>query len=238
MQGSLIGVGPALRKARLYRGKTIDEASRDTRIRVDHLEALEAETFESLMGDVYVRGALRSYAGYLGLHPDKVVSAYAHAVREPVAAPASAQPLTSPAIPPRRRGNHRLAFLLAAGLIVVAAGFGLLSHSNPSPPAAVPSPAGSAPAVPSGVRVVLMPTVRVRAVVLADGKKIFNHRIHPGVEKTFAASQSVSPCLSKGGVTQITVNGTPVGAPGNANQRYCHTFTPAFAGGPSSSPSA
>ena len=49
-------------------------------IRIEYLYALEREAFGSLQGDVYVRGFLRSYSSYLGLNPDKVVSAYVHAM--------------------------------------------------------------------------------------------------------------------------------------------------------------
>ena len=48
------GIGPVLRKARLVRGKSIEEASRETRIRAEYLQALERERFENLLGDVYV----------------------------------------------------------------------------------------------------------------------------------------------------------------------------------------
>jgi len=54
-------VGPALRKARQARGVSIAEASRDTRIREQFIRALEGEDFDRLLGDVYVRGALRTY---------------------------------------------------------------------------------------------------------------------------------------------------------------------------------
>ena len=70
------GIGPALRRARLSRGKSIEEASRETRIRPDYLQALERERFEALIGDVYVRGFLRSYSTYLGLNPDQVLTVY------------------------------------------------------------------------------------------------------------------------------------------------------------------
>ena len=76
MQDSMIGVGSALRKARERRGITLDAASRDTKLHIDQLRALEAEDFEALLGDVYVRGSLRTYSQYLGLSPDKVVAAY------------------------------------------------------------------------------------------------------------------------------------------------------------------
>src|SRR5437867_718991 len=67
------------------RGKSIEEASRDTRIRAEYLQALEREAFGSLRGDVYVRGFLRSYSSYLGLNPDKVVSVYVRSTGKTVA---------------------------------------------------------------------------------------------------------------------------------------------------------
>ncbi|HEY7514717.1 MAG TPA: helix-turn-helix domain-containing protein, partial [Vicinamibacteria bacterium] len=54
---ALIGLGSALRKARERRGVTLDAASRDTKLSVEHLRALEAEDFDALLGDVYVRGS-------------------------------------------------------------------------------------------------------------------------------------------------------------------------------------
>ena len=45
------GIGPALRRARLVRGKSIGEASRETRIRAEYLQALERERFDNLLGD-------------------------------------------------------------------------------------------------------------------------------------------------------------------------------------------
>src|SRR5438128_8822497 len=79
------GIGPALRKARQSRGKSIEEASRDTRIRSEYLQALEREAFGSLRGDVYVRGFLRSYSSYLGLNADKVVGVYVRSMGKDVA---------------------------------------------------------------------------------------------------------------------------------------------------------
>ena len=42
-----IGIGPALQKARQMRGKSIEEASRETHIRAEYLQAMEGEKFES-----------------------------------------------------------------------------------------------------------------------------------------------------------------------------------------------
>src|SRR5437764_336698 len=70
----MTGIGPALRQARRSLNKTLEEASRDTRIRPEYLRALEAETFGAVGEEVYVRSFLRSYSSYLALEPDKRLS--------------------------------------------------------------------------------------------------------------------------------------------------------------------
>jgi cytoskeletal protein RodZ len=60
-------LGETLRRARLAKGTTIEDAERVTRIPRKYLEALELENFGILPAPVYARGFLRSYAGYLGL---------------------------------------------------------------------------------------------------------------------------------------------------------------------------
>ena len=62
MQGTETGIGRALRRAREHRGKSLEQASRDTKLRADYLEAMEREWFEPLGSDVYVRGFLKSYS--------------------------------------------------------------------------------------------------------------------------------------------------------------------------------
>ena len=76
MQRTTLSVGPALRKVREGRGLTLEEAARDTRVRLEFLEAIESEDFHLLLGDVHLRGCLRTYATYLRLSPDKVVAVY------------------------------------------------------------------------------------------------------------------------------------------------------------------
>src|ERR671934_66030 len=102
-----MGIGSALRKARLSRGVSIEDAARDTRIRAELLDALEQEEFDRLLGDVYVRGCLRSYATYLGLSPDRVVERYADRDEPAPPIPSAPPPLppAEPAAGRRRRGT-------------------------------------------------------------------------------------------------------------------------------------
>jgi cytoskeleton protein RodZ len=65
--------GAFLAAKRGERGLTLQQAAAATRIRVEHLSALEADEPELLPAPVYARGYLRTYARYLGLDAESLV---------------------------------------------------------------------------------------------------------------------------------------------------------------------
>jgi cytoskeleton protein RodZ len=65
----LTGFGDLLQQARAYKGVSLREAERETRIPRRHLSALEQEEFHQLPPLIYARGIVRNYAQYLGLDP-------------------------------------------------------------------------------------------------------------------------------------------------------------------------
>jgi cytoskeletal protein RodZ len=69
-----IGIGAMLTEAREARGITLEQAERETRIARRYLVALEQEDFAVFPAEVYARGFLRSYAGYLHLNPDDLLA--------------------------------------------------------------------------------------------------------------------------------------------------------------------
>jgi cytoskeleton protein RodZ len=71
-----IGLGCLLRRSREERHIDLDEAVRATRIRRQNLEALENEEWSKLPSEVFVKGFLRSYAGFLGLDKEMVLNYY------------------------------------------------------------------------------------------------------------------------------------------------------------------
>lgn len=238
MQRSTIGVGPALRKARQARGVTIDEASRDTKIRADFLEALEEEDFDLLLGDVYVRGCLRSYSTYLGLPADAVISAYAKNLAEPVPEPQAILPPTTPAVDARRRrDNHRLWVMLATTVLVLAAAFGVLSTRQAAPPpATLPTEAPLAVAAPSnGIMVAVLAKRGVQVTARIDAAPPETFTLRPGESRSFEAATSLTIRLDRGASATITVDGKDLGLPGNPNHPWRETFT-LGAGGASPSP--
>jgi cytoskeleton protein RodZ len=60
-------IGQRLKKIRLSRKISIEEAAETTRIRVQYLQALEADNYSAMSSTAQGRGFLRSYAGFLGL---------------------------------------------------------------------------------------------------------------------------------------------------------------------------
>ncbi|MDH4330238.1 MAG: helix-turn-helix domain-containing protein [Candidatus Moranbacteria bacterium] len=69
-------LGEKLKKSRLDRRISLNEASRNTKIQVRYLEHLEGDEYSKLPADVYTKGFLRNYAQYLGLDPDRVVTLF------------------------------------------------------------------------------------------------------------------------------------------------------------------
>ena len=68
--------GVRLRRNRLFRGFEIDDISEVTKVSGAHLRNIEAENFDDLPADVYVRGFLTAYARTIGLDPQIVVPSY------------------------------------------------------------------------------------------------------------------------------------------------------------------
>lgn len=67
-------LGDKLREARERANRTIRDMSEQTKIRSDHLEALEEGHYEVFSAPVYIRGFVRSYANALKLNVAEVLS--------------------------------------------------------------------------------------------------------------------------------------------------------------------
>ncbi len=239
MNATGTGIGRALKVAREGRGKTVEEASRETRIRVEYLQALEGEAFDRLHGDVYVRGFLRSYASYLGLDADKVLQAYGRVYGNqpvlPAAAPSSPQVATSPDGHPliHRPANWRLAVAAAAAAVLVVAVIALVSRSNPGETADPSGPAVETSTPPVVANLVALEEVGAR--ILVDGLVIFDGTLARGEARSLLGHDRILFEFASGGSVRLTVNGTKLGAPGVLGEPYQISYGPNdFRGSPSS----
>lgn len=71
-----LSVGEILRRARLHYGQSLPDIEQNLRIRASQIEAIELGDMERLPGRVYAIGFVRSYAEYLRLDGDKMVSLF------------------------------------------------------------------------------------------------------------------------------------------------------------------
>jgi cytoskeleton protein RodZ len=204
------GVGSALRRAREVRGASLDEAARDTRLRVDQLDALEREDFDVLPGDVYVRASLRTYASYLGLDADKVAGAYARTAEEvEPPPPAKLGPVERMIAASRIRDNQRFLLVAAASILLILLAFGLLSRGESAPPKAL-IPADTSSPVPNDptIRVVVVARSDVAVRSNADGAKA-SYALRPGETITLVALERLKFTVSDAGLVEVSLNGTP-----------------------------
>ena len=229
------GVGSALQRAREVRGCSLDEAARDTRLRVDQLDALEREDFDVLPGEVYARASLRTYASYLGLDADKVVGAYASTVEiEPLPPPGRLGPVERMIAATRIRDNQRFLLVAAASILVILLAFGLLSRGEAAPPKAE-IPADTLSPVPNdpSIRVVMVARSDVELASVADGAPD-SFTMRPGETITLVALESLDVTVADAGLVDVSLNGTDVteGIPG---MPHTYRFTLGDGGGESSS---
>jgi cytoskeleton protein RodZ len=232
VQDTGTGIGRALRSARLRQGKSIEEASRETRVRSDYLEALEREEFERLGGDVYVRGFLRSYAGFLGLSADKVIAAYEQLFGRPRPPPAPVE--RAPGVGPTeaviltgsdRRPSWLLAAVAAGIVLAAAAAIGLFSTRAGPPPATNPEPPPMEAQAPA-VRVNLVATRDLQVEVRIDGQAAVTEQMEQGEALSFEGEETIGVRLSDGAAVRMEVNGTDLGRPGVGGTPYEDTFDP------------
>ena len=230
MQRTTLSVGPALRKVREGRGLRLEEAARDTRVRVEFLEAIEAEDFHLLLGDVHLRGCLRTYATYLRLSPDKVVSMF-ESDRAPqdevVVVPPRAR--TEVFGGRRRRDDQRLWILVAATVLVLAGAFGVLSARRPAPaPANLSAETGttvSEAEVGRPISVAVLARRPVEVTVVADGGDPERFELESDEGRSFDASGSITIRLSEGATARITVSGVDYGFVGSRGEPWEDTYS-------------
>jgi transcriptional regulator with XRE-family HTH domain len=231
------GIGPALRQARQLRGKSIEEVSRETHIRPEHLQALERERFESLSGDVYVRGFLRSYSTYLGLDADKVVTIFNRhfgpprpTLPDPAPGPVRSHRSVHPPLPLAHRRHHpswTFLIVVAISAMAILGAAGLLSRTRNTPRSeAAPAVRPSISVLPPSVVVGLFANGNVSARILADGKVVYDDVIREGQGLSYEGSSRIEVQLDRGGMVKITVNGHSIGTPGTRKVPYSESFGP------------
>ncbi len=152
--------GENLRREREMRGVTLEEISAATRISVRFLQAIESEEFPKLPGGIFSRSFVRSYARYLGLDEEHILSEYQLVAEPREDFSLKRLGLTRPARDGKSSRSPVLTFVVAG--VFLAGGYAVYHYSrrvnesviqNAARVAAAPAPnqpqTGSAPATPA-----------------------------------------------------------------------------------------
>ncbi len=110
-------LGSYLKHQRERRGMSVTELSRVTRIPTASLEAIEAERFDELPGEVFVRGFLTAYAQAVKVLPAEIVARYTSSRRIAYVTPL---PMQTPLQAAREgRGGRRFGVAIAFVLLLI-----------------------------------------------------------------------------------------------------------------------
>jgi transcriptional regulator with XRE-family HTH domain len=218
--------GRKLAEARRQRGWSLEEVADRIRVRREFLEALEDMNIKLLPGKAYALAFLRSYARELGVDEKAIVDQFQD---ECALTRDSAQPQIRP---PTSRPRKERPWLLAAGLVVLAAifvgwravGVGLQDEPISEQVAVAPAPPPSAAPAPAPVRGgAEARVVEIMAVSEAwleargpDGTVFLSRTLQPGDVYRPDASPGWTLHARDGGAFELYVNGASAGLLGTA----------------------
>jgi tRNA A-37 threonylcarbamoyl transferase component Bud32 len=122
-----------------------------------------------------------------------------------------------------RRHRRRTALLLVGTLVVVLTALAVMELRGGDQPAQ--APAATATPTASQVTVTLQATALVWMRVGVDGRTAYEGTLTAGTTRTFTGRRVIDLHLGNAGGVQLTVNGTPQGAPGRPGQVWRGRFT-------------
>jgi len=108
-------VGTLLKLHRDLRQMTLPEVSRVTRIPETTLASIEADRFDDLPGEVFVRGFVKSFAVAVGASPQEALARYTSSRRVAIVTPL---PVSSP-VKAVRESSKRLGVAIAFVILLI-----------------------------------------------------------------------------------------------------------------------
>lgn len=217
--------GQILRAARQERGLSLEDAERGTRIRRQFLEALEADDYDRLPAPVYTRGFIRTYARWLGLDPEPILSLFPERPAPPEFKPLPVVRNPESAWPARILVGLVVLLLLGAAYAVVrlagtareAPGPGPVLTVSTPPPAPTSAPPTPTPVIDQ-VQVQLRVVERAWVAVTVDDRQVFQGILEVGDTRTWTGRQRVAIRCGNAGGVEVYLNGRRLGLLGKPGQ--------------------
>ncbi|MDO7787464.1 helix-turn-helix domain-containing protein [Desulforamulus aquiferis] len=223
-------IGEALRSARIAKGYSFEHLEEATKIRAKYLEALENEKYDVLPGPIYAKAFLRTYAKYLGLNIDEIMSEYNSGQEDTPVVVENRVSEEATNLTASKRWRYIVAGFAVVALIGINAIYNAGARPEQNKPdvprvvegqpgdannAGTPSSNGQSqgPVQPNdGVRVVLRVTENESWMqVVADGNTVFSGLVAPGEMKDFQAREKIFLHVGNAGAVEANVNGQDLG---------------------------
>jgi cytoskeleton protein RodZ len=167
------GAGAALLMERRRQGLSLGDISRQLKLSVRQVEAIERDDYSGFTGPVFVHGFIRNYAKLLSLDPDPLIRAADQVLHPPVPASEPVVAAASPLVVRRRRiGMVPAMSAVAAVAVVVAAVAVLVGNRGGSKPASEESAAVEQAALPKQPAPAAIPIAAQAAVKPAAGNAV------------------------------------------------------------------
>lgn len=245
-----MSVGARLAHARAQRGLTIEQVASMTKLRVSHIQRIEADDFEGVDAEVFIRAHLRVIAVAVGEDPVEILREYSsdqNVNLDPSALPQQEtadlnifERRKTEALPKPRNFTVPLiitALVLFAAVLVVTQNLKSDGSSSASPtpinslsstPSESPSATPSDTASSIDLSVVTV-TITARQtswlrVVASTGEELFQRNLEAGESFTFTDPTSISVRVGYPPGLDFTLNGTFVGPLGDGSSVVDQTF--------------
>jgi transcriptional regulator with XRE-family HTH domain len=240
-------IGERLEEARKRKGISVREAAEHTKIRGDYLQKFEANSFDIDLPPLYIRGFLRTYARYLELDPERLVSEVDAALAREGKPPrrenrealgrvdfgtAEARTTDSADGAPTGRAARDQAILMKFALlgggalvaiVVIILLINVLFSRSPAKPAAqaAPPPATTVQADPAQTLVLTaIEATRVKVVQDLDGVTLFNGTLAKGEAKSIKKQGKLLITVEAGKNLRMEVNGRSYQVPLDGYGRF------------------
>jgi len=141
--------GAALLKERRRQGLSLGDISRQLKLSVRQVEALERDDYSAYKGPVFIHGFIRNYAKLLGLDPEPLIRATDSMLNPPeIAMPSANQPARAQPEPAVRGKRPLWPLITALLLIAIALSFYFGGQRSPEGGRSAPSVAARDKGVP------------------------------------------------------------------------------------------
>ncbi len=137
--------GEYLRKQREIRGFSLEEIAEQTKVSLRALKAIEAEDWEILPAEIYVRGFIRCYCETIGLDPHEALLRFEEAYRPYKQQKAENRYRDSQYMASKERSPLIWILLVIILLALLAGGYFFWYRRTPSPPTTIPTQSETLP---------------------------------------------------------------------------------------------